>query len=230
MKLEKLEQKLGYVFTDKALLEQALTHPSKGYESKKKVRDNQRMEFLGDAVLQLALTIRLYTQFPDLDEGHLTKLRAQLVNRAMLERVARSFDVGEFLILGRGEELNAGRTRTSNLANAMEAIIGAIFQDADFPVANEWVVRVFESYLEEATTVESTYNPKGELQELLQGSSRGTPSYEILEESGPDHARHYVVAVKLDDAELGRGEGSSKRAAETAAAAEALKELKQNQG
>ncbi|MFZ5807070.1 MAG: ribonuclease III [Verrucomicrobiota bacterium] len=226
--MNRLEKRLGYEFKDRDILKQALTHPSKGYESKKKVSDNQRMEFLGDAVLQLALTIRLYQKFPEMDEGQLTKLRAQMVNRTMLERIALSFGVGEFLILGRGEELNHGRTRASNLADAMEAIIGGVFQDAGFEVAHQWIINILEPYFEETLETSTLANPKGELQEVLQAEGKGTPIYETLEESGPDHARHYSVAVKLGNEELGRGEGASKRAAETQAALHALNALRKN--
>lgn len=226
MNFQELEKKLGYTFTNPTLLEQALTHPSVGYESKRKMQDNQRMEFLGDAVLQLSLTILLYRKFPEMDEGQLTPLRAQMVNKIMLERVALDFHLDQFLILGRGEEMNQGRLRASNLADAMEAIIGAMFEDAGFPPTDAWIVKVFAPYLEKALLTPASSNPKGELQELLQARGQETPIYETVEESGPDHAKNYVVAVKINQEELGRGQGGSKRAAEMEAAIHALERMK----
>ncbi|MFH1067716.1 MAG: ribonuclease III [bacterium] len=224
--MKELEKNLGYTFTNSALLEQALTHPSISYESKRKIEDNQRMEFLGDAVLQLSLTILLYRKFPEMDEGQLTQLRAQMVNKTMLERVALDFHLDQFLILGRGEEMNQGRLRASNLADAMEAVIGAIFEDAGFASIDQWIAKAFAPHLEKILLAPVTANPKGELQELLQARGQETPTYEIVEESGPDHAKNYIVAVKVNDEELGRGQGGSKRAAEMEAAVQALERMK----
>jgi ribonuclease-3 len=226
MHLSELESKLSYSFQNKSLLEQALTHPSIGYESKQNVPDNQRMEFLGDAVIQLSLTLHLYLIFPTLDEGALTKLRSKFVSRAMLSQMGKTLDLGKYLNLGRGEEMNEGRTRESNLGNAMEAIIGAMFLDSDFSKTNAWLLQFVEPFIQEALENPDISNPKGELQEWLQGKALGTPTYELVEESGPDHSKNYIVAVKSANQELARGHGKNKKAAEMEAAAAALKALK----
>ncbi|MEM9444456.1 MAG: ribonuclease III [Verrucomicrobiota bacterium] len=222
MNFEELEKKLCYTFEDKDLLDQALTHPSKGYELKRKVPDNQRLEFLGDAVLQLALTVLLYQELPEKPEGELTQLRARLVNRDCLATVATGFDLGNHLQLGKGEELNKGRTKVSNLADALEAIIGAIYLDQGFDQASLWIYRHFNHLIRTQEDSESYFNPKGALQEHLQSQGKGTPVYETLEETGPDHSKSYKVAVKIGQVLLGIGEGSSKKNAEAEAAHHAL--------
>lgn len=226
MSLEKLERTLGYSFQNKDLLRQALVHPSKGYESRKRIPDNQRLEFLGDAVLQLALTVSLFNKMPNEPEGPLTKLRARLVNRETLAKVACSLNLGDFLELGKGEERNQGRQRTSNLADAMEAVIGSIYLDSDFPKASRWITNLFEPWIRQYTESSHTFNPKGELQEFLQSQGRLPPTYETTEESGPDHNKAYLVAARLGEEILGTGEGSSKKAAEMEAAKKALEKLK----
>jgi len=220
-----LERLLGYQFHNPTLLREALTHPSHGHELRQKKPDNQRLEFLGDAVLQLVLTRKLYRQFPDMDEGDLTRLRAALVNRKALENMAQHFQLGPFLILGRGENLSQGRTKSSNLADAMEAIIGAIFLDGNFETAADWLEPVLHGLVEENKDRAHAFNPKGSLQELLQAAGKPTPEYLLESEVGPDHAKNYCVRVISEGQELGRGNGSSKKAAEMNAAALALKAL-----
>ncbi|MDD5262474.1 MAG: ribonuclease III [Methylacidiphilales bacterium] len=222
----KLEEILGYHFRDEKLLRTALTHPSCGHELRQKLPDNQRLEFLGDAVLQLVLTRQLYRQLPNFDEGNLTSLRAAIVNRKTLESIANQFQLGQFLILGRGEILNHGRSKSSNLADAMEAIIGAIFVDGDFESSAAWLEPVLQSWIDEHKDKVELFNPKGALQECLQAMGKTTPEYVVESEEGPDHAKHYRVIVMSEGAELGRGSGSSKKTAEIEAAATALKKLK----
>jgi ribonuclease III len=217
-----LEIRLGYTFQEPALLQQALTHPSFRSET-----NNQRLEFLGDAVVQLVVTELLYHQFPHKSEGELTPLRARLVNRGSLALLAERLQIGPLLHLGSGEKSDAGRQRPSNLADALEAIIGAIYVDAAWATAREVTRRLFvEDFaaLENETGGVST-NPKGDLQELLQRQGGEAPEYECLQESGYAHDRFYEVKVSWRGQELGRGPGKSKRAAEVRAALEALKFL-----
>src|SRR5271170_67742 len=144
---EELQKRLGHVFADEALLRQALTHASFGHEKRQRLPDNQRLEFLGDAVLQLAVTNELYCRFPAMTEGQLTKLRAQLVNKVHLQSVARELGLGEHLILGRGEEISQGRERGSILADAMEAVIGAVYAEAGWETARGIILRLLEPSL-----------------------------------------------------------------------------------
>lgn len=223
MNVTDLAERIGYTFQSQALLEEALTHPSQGYETRRKIPDNQRLEFLGDAVLQLTLTQHLYHAFSNFNEGLLTKLRAQVVNRPSLATMARELGLGEFLILGRGEAMNGGREKESNLADVMEALIGAMYLDAGFVFTSQWILKQAAKQLQEATQGIHSHNPKGELQELFQGKKLGTPEYQLIEESGPDHAKNYIVKVSLRAKELAVGSGKSKKAAEINAAAEALR-------
>jgi ribonuclease-3 len=221
-----LQIRLGHSFRDEALLRLALTHPSVAHEANAALTHNQRLEFLGDSVLGLALTRALFEKFPTADEGALTKSRAKLVNAGSLTARARDLGLGAHLILSRGEENSGGRERTSALADAFEAVVGAVFLDGGFEAAREFVLREFAndfSALAEAGDIE---NPKGELQELLQARSPAAPEYEFISSSGPDHDRVFECAVRHDGAELARGTGKSKKAAESAAATEALKNLR----
>ena len=225
--LDEFQRRLGHVFTDPVLLRQALTHASFGHEKRQRLPDNQRLEFLGDAVLQLAVTEELYRRFPDLPEGRLTILRARLVNRHHLQALAQGLVLGDHLILGRGEENSLGRQRGSILADAVEAVIGAIFADGGWAAAQPIVLRLLEPSLA-AIAVESDSgkaNPKGSLQEKLQADGEHPPAYRCLSETGPAHARVYEVVVEWQGRELGRGQGPSKKEAETRAAEAALEGL-----
>ncbi len=222
--LDEFQRRLGHVFADGELLRQALTHASFGHEKRQRVPDNQRLEFLGDAVLQLAVTEELYRRFPHLPEGRLTVLRARLVNRNHLQGLAQELGLGGELILGRGEENSQGRERPSILADAMEAVFGAIFAEAGWEAARAIVLRLMESSLA-AIAAEGAVvgaNPKGSLQEKLQAEGDQPPVYRCLSESGPAHARVYEVVVEWQGRELARGQGASKKEAETRAAEAAL--------
>jgi ribonuclease-3 len=227
MSLDEFQQRLGHTFADGGLLRQALTHASFGHEKRQRLPDNQRLEFLGDAVLQLATTEELYRRFPAMPEGQLTKLRAQLVNKTHLHVIARELGIGEHLILGRGEENSQGRQRGSILADAMEAVIGAVFSEAGWETARAIILRLLDPSLaamsEEGDAAAS--NPKGALQEKLQADGENPPAYRCVSESGPAHARVYEVVVEWQDRELGRGQGASKKEAETRAAQAALEAL-----
>jgi len=225
--LEEFQQRLGHVFADASLLRQALTHASYGHEKRQKLPDNQRLEFLGDAVLQLVVTAELYRRFPELTEGQLTILRARLVNRHHLQAVAQELGLGDHLILGRGEENSQGRQRGSILADAIEAVLGAVFAEAGWDTSRAIILRLFEPSLAticgEGEAVEA--NPKGSLQEKLQAEGEHPPVYRCLSETGPAHARVYEVVVEWQGRELGRGQGASKKEAETQAAQAALETL-----
>jgi ribonuclease-3 len=224
--LEEFQQRLGHTFADGDLLRQALTHASFGHEKRQRLPDNQRLEFQGDAVLQLAVTTELYHRFPKMTEGQLTKLRAQLVNKNHLQGVAREIALGDYLILGRGEE-KQGRERGSILADAIEAVIGAVFIDAGWEPARAIILRLLGPSLAAMSGEDdaAAANPKGALQEKLQAEGDHPPAYRCVSETGPAHAREYEVVVEWQGRELGRGQGASKKEAETRAAQAALESL-----
>lgn len=218
---------MGFFFRDVSLLRLALTHPSVAHEQGTVVQHNQRLEFLGDAVLQLVLTRVLYERFADFGEGPLTKARAQLVNRRSLAEHGRRIGLGEFLVLSRGEELNRGRERPSTLADAFEALLGAIFLDSGFEEADKFILSQFSDVFNELGVIPNLDNPKGELQEILQSKSPEPPHYQLVSVRGPDHDRIFECAVFYRGEELGRGTGKSKKEAESLAALNALNTLKQ---
>ncbi len=200
----------------------ALTHASLGHEKQRPHVDNQRLEFLGDAVLQLVVTEYLYAHFPVAKEGSMTKLRARLVSREALKQHARALDLGDFLAMGRGEDASGGRERSSTLADAFEAVIGAIYLDSDFSTARDFILRQTRAALEEVREAPVDVNPKGQLQEILQGIAASSPVYEVLAAAGPEHEKTFEVEVQWEGMSLGRGSGRSKQAAEIAAARGAL--------
>ena len=224
--LAELQQRLGHTFRDEALLRLAFTHPSIAHDANTPLPHNQRLEFLGDSVLGLILSGALYEKFPGADEGALTKSRAKLVNAVSLAAHGRTLGLGAHLILSRGEENTGGRERTSALTDAFEALLGAIFLDGGFDAAREFVLREFAAEIRELDLPAGIDNPKGELQELLQAKSPVAPEYEFIAASGPDHDRVFECAVKHAGAELARGTGKSKKAAESAAALAALEKLR----
>jgi ribonuclease-3 len=211
------------------LLQLALTHPSIAHEQETAVQHNQRLEFLGDAVLGVVLTHELYDRFPDFGEGPLTKARAQLVNQQTLATQSQRLNLGDVLIMSRGELMHGGRERSSSLADAYEAVVGAIFLDGGFEAARDFVLRCFHDSFGEFVALPNLSNPKGELQEMLQAKSSDAPRYEIISVSGPDHDRNFECAVFHEAQELGRGRGKSKRTAESAAALSALAALRKLQ-
>jgi ribonuclease-3 len=224
--LAELQIRLGHSFRDETLLRLALTHPSVAHEANTALTHNQRLEFLGDSVLGLVLSRELFEKFPTADEGALTKSRAKLVNAGSLAAHARTLGLGAHLILSRGEENTGGRERASALADAFEALLGAIFLDGGFEAARAFVLREFAADFTALAEGTDFQNPKGELQELLQARSPLAPEYEFISASGPDHDRVFECAVRHDGVELARGTGKSKKSAESAAALEALKKLR----
>ena len=217
-----LQKTIGYTFQDKALLTEALTHPSMAHENGHASSNNQRLEFLGDAVLQLLLTDRIFELHPNLPEGQLTQIRAHLANRHSLYRRARVIDLGRALYLGKGEEASGGRDRLSVLADAFEALLGAVYLDGGIRAARAFVNRQFRDEFKQTRPPTPHANPKGQLQELLQAKSPANPTYRVVDESGPDHHKHFAAVVEWEGREIGRGEGPSKKLAEAAAAQAAL--------
>lgn len=224
--LDDFQQRLGYTFRDESLLRLALTHPSVAHEANDPMPHNQRLEFLGDSVLGLVITCELYEKFPTFDEGPLTQARAQLVNRQTLVEHARPLEIGRHLALSRGEDSTGGRERASALADAYEAVVGAIFLDGGLEAARGFILRCFHEAFGALDRIPSLVNPKGELQEWLQATSSESPDYAIVGMSGPDHDRLFECAVFHAGVELARGTGKSKKAAESAAAHSALIRLR----
>jgi len=219
---DSLDTILGHTFRDPALLQLALTHGSIGYESQRSKANNQRLEFLGDAVLQLTLSHLLFQRLPQADEGVLTKARSQLVSAKGLARLARRIGLGAHLHMSRAEEANGGRNRESALADALEAIAGAVYLDAGSAAAQHFAAHLFAKDLDALNHGPLETNSKGQLLELIQSVSTTFPLYQIISEEGPDHAKHFTATVVWQGAELGRGSGRSKQEAEFQAAQTAL--------
>ena len=218
-----LEKVLGYRFRFRGLLEAALVHRSYRFENGADGGiDNQRLEFLGDAVLGLVAGAYLFERFPDKDEGFLTAARSRLTSGAALAQIANRIDLGNRLMLGKGEEQTGGRRRPSNLADTLEAILGAAFRDGGLKAADSIFRQLFVPQLDPAESAEMEANPKGRLQQVCQQRWKASPVYLVLTEEGPRHAREFRVEVRAQDRVLGQGRGASKRAAETAAAQSAL--------
>jgi len=219
-----LEEHIRYRFRDSRLLTEALTHPSVAHEKQKKHFDNQRLEFLGDAVLQLVVTEHLFARYGDAGEGRLTIQRARLVSRQALKVHAARLDLGQHLLMGRGEEASGGRQRDSTLGDAFEALLGAIYLDSDLETARRFVLEEMRHDLAHLEEDPLEVNPKGQLQEILQGISPGSPVYELLAQEGREHEKTFSVRVVWENQVLGEGTGRSKKQAETAAALAALQE------
>jgi ribonuclease-3 len=217
-----LEERMGYKFRNSLLLAEALTHPSISLERRNYPFDNQRLEFLGDSVLQLVVTEHLYRLFPDFSEGQLTKLRTRIVSRTALKGNAISMGLGKYLMMARGEEASGGRQRASTLADAFESLIGAIYLDGGFEAARHFILREIRATFDEIQEAPSEINPKGQLQELLQALGSSAPRYELVGQKGPEHSKEFVCRVIWEGNELGRGSGPSKKAAEVGAAEAAL--------
>lgn len=224
--MKPLEDIIGYKFTNSLLLAEALTHPSLAYETQRPRFDNQRLEFLGDAVIQLVLTELLYEMFPGFNEGRLTKLRARLVSGEALYRFAKSIDLGDYVMMGKGEEATGGRERVSTLADAFEALMGALFLDGGLEAARKAIINVCSDAVARVAESPEEKNPKGQLQEILQAIAQESPVYQVVGESGPDHMKNFHVKVIWKGLELGEGEGNSKKDAEIKAAWSAIEGCK----
>ncbi|MCL2401756.1 MAG: ribonuclease III [Oscillospiraceae bacterium] len=222
--MKSLQEKLGYTFNDPSLLESALTHSSYANEHKKSgTASNERLEFLGDSVLGVTVSALIYKNKPNMPEGQMTRLRAELVCEKSLAKLAETFNLGEYLQLGRGEEKGGGRTRPSILADAFEAVLAAIYLDGGF----EPVTKLIAAHLtpQAAQMQLENFDYKTALQEVVQEKVGQTLSYHTVDESGPDHMKSFTVEVRLNDAPIGQGFGRSKKEAEQAAAKSALEAL-----
>lgn len=224
VKLDKLEEAIGYSFQKKALLTQAMTHSS--YSNEKRARhlsSNERLEFLGDAVLELISSEYLFEKHPEMPEGDLTKTRARMVCEPALAFCAKEINLGDYLFLGKGEELTGGRDRDSVTSDGLEALIGAIYLDGGFANAKEFVL----SYVMKDTERKQLFfDSKTILQEMVQSNFEGEIAYHLIGEEGPDHNKSFTVEVLMGDCILGKGTGKSKKAAEQQAAFEAIMKLK----
>jgi ribonuclease-3 len=218
--LEEVERALGLSFKDGELLRLALSHRS--WAQPPDTPSNERLEFLGDALLGLTIAEHLYARHPDWSEGELTKLKAVAVSEITLAAAARRLGLGRFLLLARGEEMSGGRERPSLLANTLEALIAAIYLDRGLAAAREFVLRSLEEDLRAIEGGEHEQDCKTALQELVQEECHRPPSYRLIDESGPDHDKTFVVEARLGGAILGVGTGKSKKEAEQAAARDAL--------
>ena len=217
--IKEFQEKIGYQFQQEGLLRQALTHSSYANEHRmKKLSDNERLEFLGDAVLEIVTSDFLYHEHSDVPEGELTRVRASIVCEQTLAFCTRTLNLGDYLFLGKGEDQTGGRKRKSILSDAFEAIIGAIYLDGGFANAKEFIHRFVLNNVEH---MQLFYDSKTILQELIQGRHEQL-SYELIDESGPDHDKQFTVAVLVDGERVSEGEGHTKKAAEQQAAYQAL--------
>ena len=224
-----LQKALGVSFNGMSLLEQALVHSSYTNENPGAApASNERLEFLGDAILGFIVAEKLYHDFPDLDEGDMTRLRSVLVRRDTLARVAGAIKLGDYLYLGRGEETSGGRHKGANLSGALEALLGAIFFDQGLAITREVTLKLLGKELRKVTGQGRVVDDKSQLQELVQSRYQLTPAYRLVKAAGPDHDKRFTVEVKAGKTVLGKGSGKNKKTAETAAARSALKQLSAN--
>ena len=226
-KIKELQNVIGYEFKQEGLLRQALTHSSYANEKHmRKLSDNERLEFLGDAVLEVVSSDFLFKNYPKLSEGDLTKFRASIVCEPTLALCTKEIDLGKYLYLGKGENQTGGRLRKSILSDAMEAVIGAIYLDGGIEKAREFVHRFI---LTDVENKKLFYDSKTILQEIVQGNYSENLHYVILSEEGPDHDKSFTVEARIGDMPIGRGNGHTKKAAEQEAAYQALLVLKQHE-
>jgi ribonuclease-3 len=224
--LAALEEKLGIRFNELSLLEQALVHSSYVNENPDSAPiSNERLEFLGDAVLGMVFAEKLYQDLPEISEGEMSKLRSYLVCRDTLAGVAEAIGLGEYIYLGKGEESNGGRHKLTNLADTIEAVTATVFLDQGLEVTRALVLRLFNTELARLANQGIAVDYKSQLQQLLQAEQQEAPLYHIIETTGPDHDRRFVAEVKVNDTVLGKGSGKSKKLAETEAAHQALEKF-----
>lgn len=220
-----IAEKIGVTFNDEALLKQAFTHRSYLNENRSSnLKHNERLEFLGDAVMELATTDYLYKSFPQKTEGDLTSLRAALVNTQTISEVAQELGFNDYLLLSKGEAKDKGRARQYILANTFESVIGAIFLDQGYEVAKKFIYQYLMSRLENIIVQGSWVDAKSKLQEVVQEKFGTTPTYKTIKEEGPDHDKKFTVALYYGDKEIGTGDGKSKQEAEQDVARKVLLE------
>lgn len=224
MDISQLEARIGASFQNKDLLQQAFVHRSYLNENPNfRLSNNERLEYLGDAVLELIISEELYKRFPDKPEGDLTSFRAALVNSRMLAEISAELDFNDSLMLSRGEAKDVGRARQFILANTFEAVIGAIYLDQGYAVAAQFIQKALFSRIDDVVAKKLYRDPKSLFQEIAQEQHGITPTYEVIREWGPDHNKHFIVGIYLDKELVAEGEGPSKQAAQEEAARMALK-------
>ena len=225
--LSELQKTLGVQFNDPGLLEQALIHSSYVHENPEVAPvSNERLEYLGDAVLGLVCADMLFSKFPQHQEGHLTRFRSLLVRSSTLCRVALKIGLGDYLYLGRGEEASSGRQKPANLAGALEAVIAAVYLDQGLSATSDFILNLFKSEVDNLLDKDSINDNKSRLQEFVQSKNQITPSYKILKSDGPDHNRTFTAEFSIGDRIICQGSGSSKKKAEAEAARIALELFK----
>jgi ribonuclease-3 len=218
--LSKLSRQIGYTFENDSLLTEALTHRSMGSHN------NERLEFLGDSILNFVIAETLFCMHPKMQEGDLSRLRASLVNGEMLAEVARELNLGDYLKLGAGELKSGGFRRSSILADTLESILGAVYCDSNFDTCRDFILKLFDNKLKNLPDADKLKDPKTRLQELLQSRHHSLPDYEVFDVKGQSHAQTFYVECKINEfACVTKGEGSSRRKAEQAAAEQALAQL-----
>ena len=218
-------------FKEKSLLNRALIHRSYVYESSTdKIKDNERLEYLGDSVLGLIVNEYLFRRFEDYPEGDLAKIKSAVVSEATLAKVARDINLGTYLLMGKGEELSGGRDRSSILANSFEALIGAVYLDSGLRECRRFILSLLKKDIERIDRMTYLRDPKTTLQEYVQKRYKERPVYEVVEERGPDHKKEFIVRLIIKGSEVSRGVGSSKRKAEMLAAEQILKKIEKNGG
>lgn len=221
-----LEKRIEYIFKDRNIIETALTHSSYTNEMKSRGKQcpcNERLEFLGDSVLQIISSEMLYKKFPNMMEGDLSRIRSQIVCEKALSEYSNKISLGKYLMLGKGEEKNRGRSRASILADAFEALIAAIYLDSDIMTVKKFLIPFLEKETEGLELSKMGEDDKSRLQEIIQQEKNEKFEYILVEENGPAHAKEFIVEARLNSNVIGRGKGSTKRQAEQNAAAEALK-------
>ena len=226
-KMEEFQQVIGYQFQNKNLLRQALTHSSYANEKHMhRLSDNERLEFLGDAVLEIISSEYLFNTYQDKPEGDLTKLSASIVCEPTLALCTKEMDLGKYLYLGKGEDMTGGRSRKSILSDALEAVIGAIYLDGGFASAKEFILRFILTDIEHKQLF---YDSKTILQEIVQASHKEELGYRLVKEEGPDHNKHFVAEAYVGDRVIGQGEGRTKKGAEQEAAYRGILKLREEQ-
>ncbi len=228
--LDELQEKLGASFLDTGILDQALTHSSFGNELlRQDIKNNERLEFLGDAVLKLVISDHLFRNFPDLAEGDLTKIRAAVVSDLALSEISKKLGIGKYLLLGKNERASGGELKKSNLANALESSIAALYLDRGLESAAEVVIRLLKEQITKASAKDFIIDYKSALQELCQKNKWGLPFYQVTKELGPKHKKIFWIAVKIKGKKCGSGRGRTKKEAEQHAAKEALQKFNETE-
>ncbi|MGM0471190.1 MAG: ribonuclease III [Bacillota bacterium] len=225
-KLIELQNRIEIQFDNLELLQKGLTHKSYANENRElQLKDNERLEFLGDSVLDIVVSEYMFNRYPNYPEGKLAKMRAAVVSAPALAEKAEELDLGDYLLLGRGEEMTGGRKRESILADSFEALVGSIYLDQDLEVARDFILELMEIDIQNAEAGKHICDYKTTLQELIQKQSNSRPNYQVVKEEGPDHSKKFTIQVRFDNKVLGEGTGSSKKEAQQKAAKDALEDL-----